>query len=130
MQHERRKLEALFDELIHTRRRGFPVAGQKLDAPTQKGVYVIYSPHDLVLHVGSTPWAKKGIAQRLRDHVAGKSSFTIQYLKGAGYKLRRRYKFCCLKVKSGRKRALLEAYAIGHLCPRHIGHGRVRSIRG
>ncbi len=31
--------------------------------------------------------------------------------------------FGCLPVTDDRRRALLEAYAIGVLCPKHIGHG-------
>jgi hypothetical protein len=96
-----------------------------LHAPKRQGVYVIFSPKNRVLHVGSTPRAKNGIAQRLRDHLATRSSFTINYepLKSDGSRLRGGYKFCYLIVRSQRQRALLEALAIGHLCPAHIGLG-------
>jgi hypothetical protein len=126
MNPECNKLKTLLGQLTRTPPEVFPFPRKKLYASTQKGVYVIYSPTNVVVHVGSTPWARKGIAQRLRDHMAGNSSFTINYLKGAGHKLRGKYKYRCLVVPSGRQRALLEAFAIGHLCPRHIGHGRDR----
>src|SRR3970040_2734550 len=91
----------------------FPAAKQPLDAPTDKGVYVIYNPEGDVLHVGRTPRARQGIRQRLRDHLATRSSFTLQYLDRDGSKLRTGYKFRCLCVESPRLRALLEAYAVG-----------------
>jgi hypothetical protein len=73
-----------------------------------------------------TPRAKGGIAQRLRGHMAGNSSFTQTYLKEKrgrdGNWLRGRCTFRSLVVTSRRKRALLEALAIGILCPAHIGH--------
>jgi len=75
------------------------------------------------MHVGSTPWAKRGIAQRLRDHLAGRSSFTAKMFNRDGSRLRNGYTFRCLPVQNDRHRALLESLAIGQLCPKHIGHG-------
>jgi hypothetical protein len=72
--------------------------------------------------VGSTPRAKGGIRQRLNDHLAGNSSFTIKHLKEDPLKLRGEYEFQCVVVSDSRLRALSEAYAIGQLCPAHIGH--------
>jgi hypothetical protein len=46
---------------------------------------------------------------------------------GDGSRLRGRYKFRCIVVRSDRQRALLEAYAIGFLCPAHMGTGRFAS---
>jgi hypothetical protein len=121
---EFKKIASLFDELIRAPRRKFPAPKQSLEAPDQQGVYIIYSPSNKVLHVGSTPRARKGLAQRLRNHLAAQSSFTLHYLNSDGSRLRRGYKFRCLIVRSSRQRALLEAYAIGRLCPAHIGLGR------
>jgi hypothetical protein len=58
--------------------------------------------------------------------MATQSSFTLKYkpLKKDGSCLREGYKFRCLVVQSQRQRALLEALAIGRLCPAHLGLGR------
>jgi hypothetical protein len=37
--------------------------------PDKKGVYVIYDSKNNVVHVGSTPRAKNGISQRLKDYL-------------------------------------------------------------
>ncbi|HEX3666038.1 MAG TPA: GIY-YIG nuclease family protein [Rhizomicrobium sp.] len=125
MQEEQRQIELLFKRLLESPLKKFPSMGRKVDAPNLKGVYVIYDPKRRVLHVGSTPRAKKGIYQRLRDHIASQSSFTQKWFKGQrkGVRLREGYGFRCLPVAKPRERALLEALAIGLLCPAHIGHG-------
>src|SRR5262249_12513613 len=84
--------------------------------------YVIYSSTGKVLHVGRTLRGLLGIRQRLTNHLQRQSSFTMQYLKGDSSKLRS-CKFRCLVVTNPRKRALLEAYATGYLCPAHLGLG-------
>ena len=68
--------------------------------------------------------AKGGLAQRLRDHLSGSSSFKYHYLNGDGSILRNNYQFRCVEVENPRIRTLLEAYAIGHLCPQHLGLGQ------
>ena len=120
---EAETVSTLFAKLMESPLQLFPESGQRLIAPDLRGVYVIYGPRGKVLHVGSTPRAKRGVAQRLRDHMAASSSFTKKYLKGDGSKLRGKCKFRCLVVKNPRRRALLEAYAICHLCPDHLGLG-------
>jgi hypothetical protein len=92
-----------------------------MDAPDLQGVYVIYNARGKVLHVGRTPKGAKGLHQRLSNHLHGASSFTIKYLEGHGARLRRGGTFRYLVVASPRLRALLEAYAIGSLCPAHLG---------
>ena len=124
---ELKAVKALFKKLLRAPRQIFPERRQKLNAPDRRGVYVIYDPRGKVLHVGRTPRAKGGIAQRLRDHMAANSSFVNQYLEGDGSRLRGKYRFRCLEVECGRQRALLEAYAIGHLCPDHLGLGSAAS---
>jgi hypothetical protein len=122
---DRKIIKARFAKLKRAPLRSFPALYGKLEAPDKPGVYVIYDPRGNVLHVGNTPRARKGLAQRLRDHMGTRSSFTQQFkrLKQDGSRLRKGYKFRCLPVRKRRYCALLEAYAIGCLCPEHIGHG-------
>lgn len=122
MSRELQRLEKLFNELVDAPHVRFPAPRKRLEAPQGKGVYIIRSPRGKVLHVGSTPRAKKGIAQRLKGHIQGNSSFVGKYLDGNSAELRNGYTFQCIVVDDPRTRALLEAYAIGHLCPAHIGH--------
>ena len=92
-------------------------------APPEPGVYVIRKS-DAVLHVGRTLRGKNGLYQRLKNHLHGSSSFTHEYLKGKEVVLRDgKHTYQFLVVKNTRTRALLEAYAIGVLCPKHIGLG-------
>jgi hypothetical protein len=125
---EQKKIRALFHALINADEKAFPAKGSKIDAPNERGVYLIYAPNHCVAHVGSTPRAKGGLKQRLQDHLQGRSSFTAAYFAKSkqrhGTQLKGRYSFRCLPVSGGRQRALLEAFAIGTLCPRHIGHGK------
>jgi len=120
---EKNKVHILFKKLIIQPEKWFPKNGYKLEATTNKGVYIILKGKE-VLHVGSTPRAKKGILQRLCNHLRGQSSFTGKYLKGNGSELRAGYCFKCLPVEDNRTRVLLENYAIGVLCPKHIGEGQ------
>ena len=123
MSREAKKVERLFNDLSEAPLKTFPDFGGSLEGPDRQGVYVIYSPHGKVLHVGRTPSAKGGIAQRLHNHMSGSSSFTRNYLKGKGSQLRGKYKYRCLVVDDPRLRTLLEAYTAGHLCPDHLGVG-------
>src|SRR3981189_1497793 len=61
------RLLVSFDR-CQARRMKFPPVRGRLEAPREKGVYVIYSPSGRIVHVGRTPRAKGGIAQRLKDH--------------------------------------------------------------
>ncbi|QFT56232.1 hypothetical protein FIU95_16930 [Microbulbifer sp. THAF38] len=123
MSQELNKIKALFQKLIASEAYPFPEKGQRLDAPNQRGVYIIITNRGSILHVGNTPRGKNGIHQRLKNHLGGSSSFTKKYLSGDGSKLRKGHSFKCLTVVNSRHRVLLEAYAIGVLCPRHIGLG-------
>ena len=123
MSRELEIVEALFAELMRADCKFFPRPREKMDAPSSQGVYIIYSPQGAVLHVGRTPRAAGGIRQRLYNHIHALSSFTNLYLQGHGAKLREGYSFQYLVVENVRFRALLEAYAVGHLCPAHIGLG-------
>jgi len=123
---EFKEVEKLFSQLISSKDYLFPETRKKVTAPNERGVYIIYSPKGKVLHVGRTPKAKNGIAQRLRDHLAGNSSFVVKHFKREGARLRNGYKFKYLVVSNKRLRAILEAHAIGHLCPAHIGLGELK----
>ena len=102
----------------------FPQHHEQFTTPATSGVYVIYR-RETVLHVGRTLRARGGLRQRLKDHLYGRSSFTKKHLKGKGATLRKKgYKYRCLAVKNARLRALVEAYAVGVLCPRHLGLGK------
>jgi excinuclease UvrABC nuclease subunit len=109
-------LEALFARLTKAKRFRLPKQGDHLTgAPAVPGVYIIWSPRSKrALHVGKS--SRRTLHQRLSSHLRGHAKFQ-------GSKLRRGYEFQCLEVKSTRKRALLEAYTIGRLCPTHLGTG-------
>ncbi len=122
---ELRALRADFTRLLKADRCAFQKGCRA--ASNSRGIYVIYKRSGRVAHVGSTPRAKRGIRQRLCNHLANQSSFCTQYLNGDGRKLiDEKYEFSFIVVPSPRRRALLEAYAIGQLCPLHIGHGKPR----
>lgn len=117
----------LFDTLMRKTAISFPTARQRLDASTKQGVYVILDTKNRIAHVGRTLRAKNGIAQRLNNHLHAASSFTVHHLKGDGNKLRGKYRFKYIEVRNDRARALLEAYAIAKLCPKHLGLGKEAS---
>ena len=126
MKNELTKLKIKFKDLMQADYLKFPKIGQGLEAPVKKGVYIIFSPFKKILHVGCTPRAKYGLHQRLKNHLSGQSSFVEKYLKGNSNKLRKGYFYKFLIVhndRDDRERKLLEAYAIGQLCPEHIGKG-------
>jgi len=118
--HEQRRIEKLFDNLIESPRKRFPKPHQALRETKEKGVYIIFNSKMRILHVGSTPRADEGITQRLKNHLAGQSSFVDYYLEGKREKIRRFF-YRCLEVDKSRDRALVESYAIGRLCPAHLG---------
>lgn len=123
MNSEKQEVKRVFDELCSQPKRSFPQYRQTLDAPSKPGVYIIRKG-ETVLHIGRTLRGRNGLHQRLRNHLHGSSSFTDHYLRGKGATLRERgYTYQYLELEDSRKRALLEAYAIGTLCPEHIGLG-------
>lgn len=77
---EAKKINELYNDLIKSSYYFFPKEG-KLKLSDKPGVYVIFSPHSKVLHVGSTPRGKKGINQRIYDHMSSSSSFYHKFLK-------------------------------------------------
>lgn len=124
MMSECQRIQELFKELCAQHELSFPQKRKPLDAPSKPGVYIIRKDGD-VLHVGRTLRGKGGLHQRLKDHLHGSSSFTNEYLNGRAATLREKgYTYQYLVVKDPRVRALLEAYAVGTLCPKHIGLGK------
>ena len=115
------EVKRLFWRLMIAPRLPFPDTGERLDAPNEKGVYLIEDFEGRVLHVGRTPQKKKGIRQQLQNHLNSASSFVHAHFDGDGSKLRGSCWFRYLVLESWRLRALLEAYAVGCLCPIHIG---------
>jgi len=118
---EHRAVKSHFAKLLGKNEAVFPMPRKTLEASVKHGVYIILGLNGSVLHVGRTVRAKGGISQRLKNHLYGKSSFTKKHLRGNGAKLRGRCKYKYLEVPNPRLRALLEAYAIGKLCPKHLG---------
>ena len=116
-------IRKLYQKLRQSRSMRFPDAGEPLAATDKHGVYIIFAPRGAVLHVGRTLRGKKGLRQRLNNHIHGSSSFTKQFLRGEGSTLRGTYKFAFVEIADSRKRALLEAYTVGCLCPKHLGVG-------
>lgn len=117
------RIQKLYKRLLNSQPTVFPLAGARLVVPNTHGVYVIYSPRGAVLHVGRTVRGTKGLRRRLYNHLHGGSSFANQFLRGKGSKLRGTHKFSFVEVPSARGRALLEAFAVGNLCPKHLGVG-------
>ena len=123
MDNESQEVKNLFAKLCAQLKQRFPKNRQRLNAPSEQGVYIIRK-EETILHVGRTLHGRFGIYQRLKNHLYGSSSFTKKYLQSNGEILRKDgYTYQYLKLEDPRKRALLEAYAIGTLCPRHIGLG-------
>ncbi|MEX0859377.1 MAG: hypothetical protein WD017_00400, partial [Cucumibacter sp.] len=95
----------------------------------EQGVYAIHGTADEVLHVGCTYRGKRGMYQRLRNHLQAASSFVDEYFDNDGSPLRNGCGYRFLAVEDSRMRILLEAYAIGSLCPAHIGLHEERSAK-
>jgi excinuclease UvrABC nuclease subunit len=120
---ESKVVETLLCELLESTLHQFPGRRRALEVPKAAGVYVIHDPNGAVLHVGRTPRGVGGLRQRLKNHLHNASSFTRRFLEGRGDQLRNGYSFRYIAVENPRLRALLEAYAIGCLCPAHLGLG-------
>lgn len=123
MPRESLTVRKLYRQLRQARPVLFPRARERMVVPDKHGVYLIYSPRGTVLHVGRTLRGKRGLRQRLKNHLHGASSFTVQFLRGNGSRLRGTHMFSFVEVPNARTRALLEAFAVGNLCPKHLGVG-------
>ncbi|MBX2983985.1 MAG: hypothetical protein KF843_15015 [Flavobacteriales bacterium] len=122
------KISDLYKKLVKSTEYTFPIKG-KINVSDEHGVYIIYSPKASVLHVGNTPSGKKGLNQRLYNHISKTGIFYQKYLKPKKISLRGDHKFKFLVVPSPRERALLEALTAGLLCPAHFGTGAKKSIK-
>ncbi|MDG4898164.1 hypothetical protein P9272_31995 [Mesorhizobium sp. WSM4976] len=122
MQNERAQILALYDELVSEKLYQFPPKREHLpkEVTSAHGVYIIYGADGQVLHVGKSSRGKRGVFQRLMNHLAGQSSFVNLYFKGDKTQVRA-CGFRFLSIDDARTRALVEAYATGYLCPAHIG---------
>jgi len=120
---EPQRIKTKFKKLSKARQILFPLKRGEFKPSIQKGVYIIFDASDRPVHVGCTPRGQWGLYQRLSNHLQGQSSFVWNYrpLEKKGNKLRGKYFYKYLIVKSARQRKLLEAYAIGQLCPKYIG---------
>ncbi|MGY4618574.1 hypothetical protein ACVWZ4_003801 [Bradyrhizobium sp. USDA 4472] len=127
MRGEPKTVKAKFGQLVRSPMAPFPNAGERLDVPDLHGVYIIYDPKGRVAHVGRTVRGKRGLHQRLSNHLQGASSFVEKALDGKASVLRAGYKYRFITIEDNRLRAFLEAFAIGQLCPDHIGDGALLS---
>jgi hypothetical protein len=126
---ERRVIAELYRSLLDQEVCLFPPAKGNLKAPNNAhGVYIIRDSSEHIVHVGRTYRGKRGLWQRLNNHLQGKSSFVKVFLKGKKWLLRESYTYQLLKVAHPRKRALLENLAAGLLCPEHLGVGKSRLL--
>ena len=125
---EKNDVKKRFLRLDEAQRMAFPPAGSQLDAPESQGVYVIRGPDGRVLHVGRTHRGRRGLRQRLGNHLRGKSSFIRAWNHGDGGRLRQGCTYQYLVEDDPRFRALLEFYALAWHCPEHLGVGIARSI--
>jgi hypothetical protein len=123
MKHEHSQVAARFKMLMKQEQIVFPAARESPAAPKGQGVYVIRDQRKMVLHVGRTLRGKRGLHQRLYDHLCGRSSFVFKHFRGDGAKLRGVCTYQFLVEPNDRVRGLLEAHAISHLCPMHFGTG-------
>ena len=120
---ECREIMKLHNKLISSEKHPFTPKGTRVKVSEEQGVYIIYSLHNTVLHVGRTNGGREGLNQRLNNHRNDNSSFSDKYLKFYNIKLSEGCMFKYIVVKDSRKRALLEALTIGLICPAHIGTG-------
>jgi hypothetical protein len=123
MTKEQTVVRTYFTRLYRAPRSPFPQNRKPLLCSRKHGVYLIFDPRNRVAHVGRTTRARAGIFQRLAGHLAGRSSFVVKFLKNQRSYLREGYSFSFVEIANPRLRALVEAYATGILCPRHIGTG-------
>lgn len=80
-------IEDLFVKLTSSNFCAFPLKG-KINVSEKHGLYIIYSPQNQVLHVGNTPSGRKGLDQRLYNHISSTGVFYEKYLKPNKIKMR------------------------------------------
>ena len=120
---EQDAVKNLFDRLNSASTTAFPEAHKPLRVPEKHGNYIIISPGGGIVSVGRTTRGKHGLRGRLKNHLAGQSSFSRKHLGGKGSSLRSKYSYKYVCEADPRLRALLEALATGILCPEYLGTG-------
>jgi hypothetical protein len=90
-----------FDKLMLEPLQSFPTIGERLNAPKQPGVYVIYDAKEKVRYVGLVHGVG-GLRQRLMTHSRDSTWFKFKYGRRGGFR--------CLVVDEARQRELLGAY--------------------
>jgi len=85
---ENKKIRDLYEKLLSAPIYSFPnknsMGSFKPSVTEKHAVYIIYNPKDIVVHVGRSIRGRKGLVQRLNNHLYGNSSFTIECLSGKG----------------------------------------------
>ncbi len=129
MREEAKAVRRYLARLRRASRYRFPKTGGILPCPPEQGVYLIFDSKGRVAHVGRTTRARFGLLQRLRAHLAGRSSFVRLFLKTDRTRLRNGYSYSWVAIPNARMRALVEAYATGVLCPRHLGTSELLPVK-
>jgi hypothetical protein len=124
---ESKIIKRWYEKLTTSELHPIPEKG-RVEKSTKQGVYIIYDINYCVLHVGRTNGGKNGIDQRILNHIRNQSSFSKLYMRPNGISLRNSSQFRFIEIDDPRIRSLLEALAIGLLCPLHIGTGVKNSL--
>jgi hypothetical protein len=125
MKGEPKAVKAKLAQLLRSPMVPFPPAGERLDVPDLHGVYIIYDPKGQGSPCRPDGSRETRALPEAQQPPQGASSFVVTALDGKGSVLRDGYKYRRISIENSRLRAFLEAFAIGHLCPDHIGDGAV-----
>ena len=68
MSRESERIRDLYRQLRRAKLLAFSKSREALDVPDKHGVYIIFSPSRVVLHVGRKIRGKRGLRQRLSNH--------------------------------------------------------------
>jgi len=117
---ESENIKLLYDQLLQSKPHKFPTTGP-LDITCKLGVYIIFNSKGVVSHVGNTRNGKKGLCQRLNNHLNGTSSYRKNFLRPRNLSVRNGFTYKLIEISSGRHRVFLESLACGLLCPEYIG---------
>ena len=96
---EQKEIKSLYEILLASKRFPFTNKGKRVNVSNEQGVYIIYNPVGVVLHVGRTAGALASLNQRLNNHRTRTSSFRKSYLKPNKINLNSDYKFQYLEVE-------------------------------
>ena len=73
---EPKTIKAKLKQLLKSPLLRFPASGDRLTVPYLQGVYIIYDPKGRVVHVGRTVRGRRGLHQRINNHLHGRSSWS------------------------------------------------------